>query len=122
MGCRFLLQGIFLNQGLKLRLLSLFHWQANSLPLSHLCTQGIKLVRKVQYLHLALDGTQAHQEDASETGGVGVWWGFFFFWWRGFLFRCFSFFDVFLFFFFLEIIHLVIYGCTGSLLLRTGFL
>ena len=79
MGCRFLLQGIFLNQGLKLRLLSLFHWQANSLPLSHLCTQGIKLVRKVQYLHLALDGTQAHQEDASETGGVGVWWGFFFF-------------------------------------------
>lgn len=56
---------------------------------------------------------------------MGVWsffgW-FFFFLWRGFLFCCFSFFDVFLFFFFLESIHLVIYSCTGSLLLRTGFL
>ena len=33
MGCHFLLQGIFLTQGLKSRLL---HWQACSLPLSHL--------------------------------------------------------------------------------------
>ena len=32
-GCHFLLQGIFLTQGLNLHLL---HWQANSLPLSHL--------------------------------------------------------------------------------------
>ena len=31
-GCHFLLQGIFLNQGLNLHLL---HWQANSLSLSH---------------------------------------------------------------------------------------
>ena len=30
--CHFLLQGIFLKQGLNLRLL---HWQADSLPLSH---------------------------------------------------------------------------------------
>ena len=33
MGCHFLLQGIFPTQGSNLRLL---HWQANSLPLSHL--------------------------------------------------------------------------------------
>ena len=32
-GCHFLLQGIFPTQGLNLRLL---HWQADSLPLSHL--------------------------------------------------------------------------------------
>ena len=32
-GCHFLLQGIFLTQGLNLYLL---HWQANSLPLCHL--------------------------------------------------------------------------------------
>ena len=33
MGCHFLLQGIFLTQGLNPRLL---HWQADSLPLCHL--------------------------------------------------------------------------------------
>ena len=32
LGCHFL-QDIFLTQGLKLHLLLLFHWQANSLPL-----------------------------------------------------------------------------------------
>ena len=31
-GCHFLLQGIFLTQGMKLHLL---HWQVDSLPLSH---------------------------------------------------------------------------------------
>ena len=31
-GCHFLLQGIFLTQGLNLHLL---HWQEDSLPLSH---------------------------------------------------------------------------------------
>ena len=35
-GCHFLPQGIFLTQGSNLYLLSLLHWQANSLPLSHL--------------------------------------------------------------------------------------
>jgi len=34
--CYFLLQGIFLIQGLKLRLLHLLHWQAGSLPLCYL--------------------------------------------------------------------------------------
>ena len=34
-GCHFLLQGILLTQGLNQPLLSLLHWQADSLPLSH---------------------------------------------------------------------------------------
>ena len=34
--CHFLLQGIFLTQRLNLSLLHLLHWQADSLPLSHL--------------------------------------------------------------------------------------
>ena len=35
-GCHFLVQGIFPTQGSNLCLLSLLHWQANYLPLSHL--------------------------------------------------------------------------------------
>ena len=34
-GCYFLLQGIFLTQGLNLHLWCLLHWWADSLPLSH---------------------------------------------------------------------------------------
>ena len=34
-GYHFLLQGIFLTQGLNLHLLSLLHWQVDSLPLNH---------------------------------------------------------------------------------------
>ena len=35
-GCSFLLQGIFPTQGSNPHLLHLLHWQAGSLPLSHL--------------------------------------------------------------------------------------
>ena len=35
-GCHALFQGIFPTQGLNPRLLHLLHWQADSLPLSHL--------------------------------------------------------------------------------------
>ena len=35
-GCHFLFQGIFLTQGSHLHLLHVLHWQADSLPLSHL--------------------------------------------------------------------------------------
>ena len=35
-GCHFLLQGIFLVQGLNLCLLCLLHWQVDSLPLSQM--------------------------------------------------------------------------------------
>ena len=34
-GCHFLLQGIFITQGLNPHLLRLLHWQVDSLPLSH---------------------------------------------------------------------------------------
>ena len=36
MGCHFLSWGIFLTQGLNPHHPSLLHWQADSLPLSHL--------------------------------------------------------------------------------------
>ena len=42
-GCHFLLQGIFLTQGLNLHLLHLLYWQAHSLPLHYLgghCNEG----------------------------------------------------------------------------------
>ena len=36
MGCQFLLQGIFLTQGMNSKFLCLRHWQVDSLPLPHL--------------------------------------------------------------------------------------
>ena len=39
-GCRVLLQCISSTQGLNLRLLSLLHWQEDSLPLGHLGSLG----------------------------------------------------------------------------------
>ena len=46
-GCHVLLQGIFLTQGLNRCLLHLLHWQADSLPVSHLRSPKLKL-RKVK--------------------------------------------------------------------------
>ena len=43
-GCHALLQGIFPIQGLNLGLLCLPHWQADSLPLSHLGIMHIKTI------------------------------------------------------------------------------
>ena len=40
-GCHFLVQGIFLNQGLNLRLQ---HWQADSLPLAHWGSPALRLL------------------------------------------------------------------------------
>ena len=45
-GCHFLLQGFFLTQVLKLRLLPLLHWQADSLPLSHLGIHTYLIIRR----------------------------------------------------------------------------
>ena len=42
MGCQFLLQGIFPTQGSTPHLLCLLHWQAGSLPLSHLGSSPIQ--------------------------------------------------------------------------------
>ena len=38
-GCHFILQSIFLTQGSNLHPLNLLHWQADTLPLSHLGSQ-----------------------------------------------------------------------------------
>ena len=45
-GCHFLLQGFFLTQVLKLHLLPLLHWQADSLPLSHLGIHTYLIIRR----------------------------------------------------------------------------
>ena len=46
-GCWTLLQGILLTPGLNLRLLCLLHWQADSLPPSHLGRPGKPLLSLV---------------------------------------------------------------------------
>ena len=49
MDCHFLLQQIFLTQGLKPCLLHLLHWQADSLPLHHLGTPRMVLLLVISY-------------------------------------------------------------------------
>ena len=48
-GKNFLLQGIFPTQGFNLCLLHLLHWQADSLPLSHLGSPNSKSYLKLGY-------------------------------------------------------------------------
>ena len=47
MGCDFLLQGVFLTQGSNPCLLHLLHWQADSLPLSHLGNHVLDYTREL---------------------------------------------------------------------------
>ena len=53
-GCHFLLQGIFPTQGSNPCLLCLLHWQADSLPLSHLGNPQIEKWVKISHLCLIL--------------------------------------------------------------------
>ena len=55
-GCHFLLQGIFPNQGLNPGLLCLWHWQADSLPLCHLGSPLLlgHVSKQITWLHLIL--------------------------------------------------------------------
>ena len=53
MGCCFLLQGIFLTQGSNPRILHLLHWQADSLPLSHLGSPGQPLQAPISRFFLS---------------------------------------------------------------------
>ena len=46
MGCHFLLQWVFLTQGSNSCVLCLVHWQADSLPLSHL---GSRIDKSILY-------------------------------------------------------------------------
>ena len=56
MGCHFLLQGIFLAQGSNLRLFCLLHWQADSLPQSHLgiSVQASELTEVICSVHTSV--------------------------------------------------------------------
>ena len=59
-GCHFLLQGIFLDQGSNPRLL---HWQADSLPLSHQGSQEIKQEKSL------LKSSVSYQSRRQASGG-----------------------------------------------------
>ena len=52
MGYHFLLQGIFPTQGSNLHALCLLHWQADSLPVSHLGSPMLKEDKCVYVLML----------------------------------------------------------------------
>ena len=67
--CHFLLQGIFPIQGLNLHLLSLLHWQADSLPLCHLGSQITLLLLKIITILASL--VQWLRLHTSMAGGVG---------------------------------------------------
>ena len=54
MGCHFLLQGIFLTQGLKQYLLCLLHWQVDSLPLCHLGSPNSPNLFDITFIFLHL--------------------------------------------------------------------
>ena len=70
-GCRFLLQGIFLTQGSSLYLL---HWQADSLPLSHLGRPDSSVQEPTRSpWPLILQGSPSSQSYASlSTGGTST--------------------------------------------------
>ena len=54
-GCHFLLQGIFLTQGSNPHLLCLLHWQADSLPLSHLIINPLSDIWFANIVYLSVD-------------------------------------------------------------------
>ena len=67
-GCHFLLQGIFLTQGLNPHLLCLLHWQVDSLPLAPpgkclLKFMSIELVMLSNHLILCCTPAPVKQED-----------------------------------------------------------
>ena len=52
LGCHFLLEGIFPTQGLNPHLLRLLHWQADSLPLSHLGGPAYSQYKRLNWLQM----------------------------------------------------------------------
>ena len=70
MGCHFLLQGIFPTQGLNWSLLNLLHWQGESLPLSHLGSQDLGFIHKVEvgnWLKLYIRNIEKKMRAKNET-------------------------------------------------------
>ena len=70
-GCHFLLQGIFLTQGLKPCLLHLLHWQAGSLLLHHLYLQSGNMQQPCPYAMVTRNAV-VHQGLAG-SGFVMLW-------------------------------------------------
>ena len=69
-GCCFLLQGVFLTQGLNPCLL---HWQADSLPLSHLGWL-VKRIPQLSFLHLTPEFSREYLWEEFPGGlAVKIW-------------------------------------------------
>ena len=79
-GCHFLLPGIFLIQGSNPHLLHLLHWQAGSLPLSHLGSptsfatqqQRIKRVKQIKSCQKKADTLSCFSSPSCLT--LCKWW------------------------------------------------
>ena len=65
--CHFLFEGIFPTQGSNLCLLHLLHWQADSLPLSHL---GILQNRRQALIKQSHQSIHKHEIDRSSEGEI----------------------------------------------------
>ena len=73
MGCHFLLQGIFLTQGLNPSLLYPRHWQVCSLPGSHLgSTQGVECAVLCYAKSLQLCPTLCDPRDGSHQAPLSL--------------------------------------------------
>ena len=68
MGCHFVLQGIFLSQGLSLRLLCLLHWQAGCLPLAPPEKPPYCLISPVYYKRVQLKRSQMEDTHRERYG------------------------------------------------------
>ena len=68
-GCHTLIQGIFLTQGLSPCLLHLLHWQADSLPLSHLGN----LIYSPKYMKQNLPELKGNDNSVRLVGHFSPW-------------------------------------------------
>ena len=68
-------QGLFPIQGLKLHLLHLLYWQADSLPLCHLESPGFKLYKIdffIEYIYIWHTDSSVDKESTCNTGDLGL--------------------------------------------------
>ena len=70
--CHFLLQGIFLTQGLNLRLLGLLHWQASSLPPAPPGKPALNPVISVLIKDRRGEDTEKKRQQCEEGSGIRV--------------------------------------------------
>ena len=72
-GCHFLFQEIFPIQGSKVILLHLLHWQAESLPLSHLGSQNTQALKQHKFIIFQLGSPQTPVHLKSKVKEPAEW-------------------------------------------------